>query len=774
MTDLMTTRNYTATKTRSNRPGWSVTFSHPWRRDAQGKFGLKVRRGLGTTDDAEADRLVEQLNMLLADSSWWNLDRRIQAQQQLDSIVVSAFFDGIEVGKVKSKDLRQEIMPLPAAEDGYARVLLVGPTGAGKTTLLRQLIGSDHRRDRFPSTSTAKMTTADIEIITGTAGPFEASITFMTEHEIRCTVDECLEEACAGVVRGHDNRRIAKALLEHREQRFRLSYLLGAWQEPELEVGSQYEIDAYEDEGTSETDTLGNDEVVAADEIISNKERLVEYVGRIREVGNAVSKQTAKGRGDFQDMDNAIKRQDWLETFTDALYANQDFARLSLDIMEAIAERFDWVAAGDFDRDTTNWPTLWRYQEKDRETFLKQVRWFSSNHDKQFGRLLTPLVDGIRVSGPFQAPVIETHGTNQRLVLLDGEGLGHSAKEATSISTRVTEKFSDVDMILLVDTAQSPMQAASLELLKSVGSSGHGYKLAVVFTHFDQVKGDNLRSYNQKRDHVRASIGNAITSLRESLRAPVTEILEKQLTNQDFYLGSLDRHTEKIPPGFVKDMQTLLTQMQESTHRHAKQIDAKPIYNIIRLELMLRDATDGFKNPWRGRLGLSYHEGIRKEHWTRVKALCRRIANRWDNDEYNGLRPVADLVRQLQTSISLWLDFPAGWTSHSTSEDERQSVINAIRRNVYSRIHILATQRLVTDRLNGWWVAFGFSGPGSSYDRAKELGRIYDAAAPSITSVMDAVTQEFLDGIIQLVSHAVKEAGGAVEGIEEHPPTDAV
>jgi hypothetical protein len=39
---------------------------------------------------------------------------------------------------------------------------------------------------------------------------------------------------------------------------------------------------------------------------------------------------------------------------------------------------------------------------------------------------------------------------------------------------------------------------------------------------------------------------------------------------------------------------------------------------------------------------------------------------------------------------------------------------------------------------------------------------------------MDAVTQEFLDGIIQLVSHAVKEAGGAVEGIEEHPPTDAV
>ena len=135
--------------------------------------------------------------------------------------------------------------------------------------------------------------------------------------------------------------------------------------------------------------------------------------------------------------------------------------------------------------------------------FLKQVRWFSSNHDRQFGRLLTPLVNGIRVCGTFHPATAELRDDDQRLVLLDGEGLGHSAKEANSVSTKVTEKFSDVEMILLVDTAQSPMQAAPMELLRSVGSSGHGHKLAVAFTHFDQVKGDNLRSYQQKRAHSR-------------------------------------------------------------------------------------------------------------------------------------------------------------------------------------------------------------------------------------------------------------------------------
>ena len=92
----MTATIYTASKTRSNRPGWSVTFNHPRRTDARGKFGLKVRRGLGTADDARADRLVEQLNEILADPSWWSLDRRAEASQRFDGIVVSAFFDGIE------------------------------------------------------------------------------------------------------------------------------------------------------------------------------------------------------------------------------------------------------------------------------------------------------------------------------------------------------------------------------------------------------------------------------------------------------------------------------------------------------------------------------------------------------------------------------------------------------------------------------------------------------------------------------------------------------
>ena len=192
---------------------------------------------------------------------------------------------------------------------------------------------------------------------------------------------------------------------------------------------------------------------------------------------------------------------------------------------------------------------------------------------------------------------------------------------------------------------------------------------------------------------------------------------------------------------------------------------AAPIYSISRLELVLRDATDGFKNPWKGRLGLNYYEGPR-EHWTRVKALCRRIANWWDN-EYNGLRPVADLVRELQVCISLWLNNPAGWTNYPKDDNERETAISKISQQVFDEIHELAEQRLITGQRTGWQTAFGFSGRGSSHNRAVRMVRIYDEAAPSISSAMDVHNQEFLDEVIQIVRVAVEEAGGSIEGAKD-------
>jgi len=743
-----------ASKTRSNRPGWSVTFRHPVRTDSRGQRGLKIRRGLGTADDAEADRLIAQLNELLEDESWWSGDRRAEAERKFSPVVVSAFFDGIEAGAVDSQARRDQAIPLPNGEDGYSHILFLGTTGAGKTTLLRHVIGSDPIEDRFPSTSTAKTTTADIEIITS-PGSFRAAVTFMAEHEVRAHVEECLEEACLEAVQSRSDAKIMGAFLQHREQRFRLSYVLGAWAESPNADDSEF---AFEDEDVAEAD-IDDVEAVGSDERSRNLKVLREYLARVKQIADEVEKNVAGTLGPLQDQKTSDDRAAWLELFGNEAFAHRDFSEIALDVMDAISDRFSAIAAGTIERGTNAWPVLWSYQDENRSSFLSHVRWFASNHHKQFGRLLTPLVDGVRVQGPLYpaTPALNLAG---KLVLLDGQGLGHTATTASSISTRITQRFDSVDMILLVDNAQQPMQAAPLALLRAVGSAGFADKLAIAFTHFDQVKGANLGSFDQKREHVVGSVVNAIGSLRDIVGAGVAGALDRQIERQSIFLGGLDRPTEKIPIGYQRELRRLIEAMQQASAPE-EPVQCAPQYEFKGLEIAMHDAIDAFRDPWRARLGLSYHDAIAKEHWTRVKALSRRLANGWA-DEYDTLTPVADLLARLQEEASKWLDRPAGWTRQPKDDEEREAALDQIRRAVFARLYELTKHRLRDDQVAAWRVAYDHSGTGSATRRARTIDDIHRAAAPNISAAMSQDAREFLTKLYAILREAIEGAGGKI------------
>ena len=254
-------------------------------------------------------------------------------------------------------------------------------------------------------------------------------------------------------------------------------------------------------------------------------------------------------------------------------------------------------------RSSTGWPILWSFRSDDRTAFLRQVRWFSSNHFKQFGRLLTPLVDGLRVRGPFR-PLIPELQCADRIVLIDGQGVGHTPETASSVSTRITKRFSEVDLVLIVDTSQHPMQAGPVSLLRAAGSAGYTDKIGVVFTHFDQVRGDNLQTVAQKRAHVIASITNAISSLRQILGAPVAAALERRLSEEVYLLGGLDRDIRSIPKGITNEMRRLLEFIQRAVPPEVEG-GLAPIYFVSGLEIALRDAVEGFlrsmgSSPWSG------------------------------------------------------------------------------------------------------------------------------------------------------------------------------
>src|SRR5690606_369418 len=209
----------------------------------------------------------------------------------------------------------------------------------------------------------------------------------------------------------------------------------------------------------------------------------------------------------------------------------------------------------------------------------KTVTRFSSNHKPRFGRLLTPLVNGVRVAGPFLPKW--NNGQQPKLVLLDGEGLGHTPKSVAAISTPLTRRIEAADAIVLVDNAVQPMQAAPVAAMKEMITSGSASKLLLVFTHFDEVKGDNLPNAAAKEQHVLASAENVLASIGEELGPFAERALRGRLKDACFFVGGIDEDldaTKKTQKRTIGQLQALLVAIDVIVEKPGPVL-AQPVYD---------------------------------------------------------------------------------------------------------------------------------------------------------------------------------------------------
>jgi hypothetical protein len=147
------------------------------------------------------------------------------------------------------------------------------------------------------------------------------------------------------------------------------------------------------------------------------------------------------------------------------------------------------------------------------------------------------------------------------------------------------------------------------------------------------------------------------------------------------------------------------------------------------------------------------------EHWTRIKALSRRPA-RLGLDEYDTLRPVADLIRDLSEQIRAFLEKPQRWEPADGSEDMQQAAIDNIAREIYKQLHSFARIRLIRDYRFKWETAYSRWGTGSTKERAYDLEMIYNLAVPQVGEIDDEEAEEFVMKVVGLVRDAVEAHGG--------------
>jgi hypothetical protein len=189
--------------------------------------------------------------------------------------------------------------------------------------------------------------------------------------------------------------------------------------------------------------------------------------------------------------------------------------------------------------------------------------------------------------------------------------------------------------------------------------------------------------------------------------------------------------------------------------------EACPIFDPTGISFAVQEAVTKFLAPWLARLGLGTYDGVRKEHWTRIRALDRRIAGELDV-EYDTLRPVADLVARMTEAISRFLDSPMSWTRDPADEQEAQTAIACIRRAASTALHELSMKRVVDTQLAEWRAAYEDRGPGSGNRRARALRQIYETAAPLPDAVMTSPSVAFLAEIRRIVTFAIEGNGGIV------------
>jgi|GEM_PF-3273499 len=104
---------FRSAKSRSQgRLGWCILFRHPLYRDMRNR-SVRVRKGLSTRDESEADMLVSQMNRLLQDESYWTKSSRERASQEFDPRVVAIFYDFGEATAANSRNEQPgKVIPL--------------------------------------------------------------------------------------------------------------------------------------------------------------------------------------------------------------------------------------------------------------------------------------------------------------------------------------------------------------------------------------------------------------------------------------------------------------------------------------------------------------------------------------------------------------------------------------------------------------------------------------------------------------------------------------
>lgn len=745
--------NYTASAKRNpGRKGFVISFRHPLKTE-NGRPGKKVCKGLGTDDEAVAKKLEEQMNALLAREDLHSVASRAEAERAFAEYpaIVEIFYGDLDPSATSHRAQRERLLPLPPMQPEEAvRTLILGNSGVGKTTLLRRLIGSDAERDRFPATSTNRCTTCEIEIITGRKD-YAAAVTFLTRHQTQEEVIASLSKAVLKAIEQEPDAVVMKDLLDDTDQRFRLKYTLGGWHTSKPKAGGSLSFDASA-KGGSESKAMESSPFLKA------------TLAAIRQIAGAARKEVEPILGALGTLKDE-ERSYALDEMQQAGERSEEFLDLVNEVMDEIAERFSKLPAGKFTKSSTGWPEAWCYSAPadDRDSFLKAVRWFCSNAKEEWGSLLTPLVTGVRISGPFRPEWVPT-GESYAHVFVDTQGLDHE-KPTTELSSETTSMFGQVQNILFVESGKDSLKSQTArKVMEAIASAGYTANLTVVLSHMDLVVGDDIPTADDRKGKAFSGLRSLVDNeVSRNVSRDAAKQLAAHLEQSTFYLGYLDPQKypeswdEEDKAAFGESLGHDLWRVTEHLVTQAnpqKLQPSVPEYSFESLGLAVREASLAFQEVWEARLGYKRVEGISSAPWQSIKAMTRRHAEGWFDGYW--LRPIDTLISLTRNVLTRFLESPLTWLPEKKriTDAEKAAIIDRLKQLVNDALTDLSKARLWKVPQVRWQAAYEPSGPGSTFPRKQRVHELFVQQVPIPQSISDRWAQAWVEEIKGLLLRA--------------------
>ncbi|WP_291851330.1 hypothetical protein [Bradyrhizobium sp.] len=724
---------------KSKSGNWNISFHHPICRD--GSIGKKIHRSLKVSEEPDAQALRLQMDELLAladNPSLLPTRSYAIADQKYAAVVIDAFFDCMTPEPIDYLALRERAMPLPVKNKRKGKVphiLLVGPTGSGKSRFTQHLLQTTS--ENFPMRGAGRTTVADTEIIVDDVD-FAAAFTLYAKNEIREVIKENILEACAFAHREQgDREKIASKLLVDSDKRFRFNFTLGKWTSNDKITDADFEFEAEDDE----SDLDAGAELVA--EPWTKFESCVDQIVSMTEVA------VDKARRELQptsEKDELVIDEYWVQ------YIDQDqISSLAEEILEELERRL-CEATG-----VSSWPVIHRIKDTtDKADFFRRLRPFYQNDRKFFGGLLTPLVQGIRVQGRFAPPGWASENM-PTWVLLDGQGVGHDQGGATKINRTVppelVRKFSGADYICLVDRAVPAMTGDAPILLENLIVRGYQDRLAIIFTHFENVEAPDL-DWSGRKAKVLEGLSNAIQSIGSLPKAQRVQ-LERTGEAKAFFLSRLNQRDIKL-----KSTQSEMHRICDAFKRSVFEADIpkfRPLYNEYQIANVLSREVAAFRSDWSSAELASYQ-------WKIMQALTNWIGHGYsDGYPRRNLYPAQDLSQRIVSAISTELESPIDWDPYQPENESEQSrILNAIRSKVGDGVDAYCRDVVVRDPRKALWLPAyeDISGAGTQKRRARAVARILEDRA----QLPDEGLGTFTKDIWSIVERAVNEICSAGEG----------